>query len=441
MPPVVIGASANVQVTFDSDPNRDRSESALAISPLEPLNMVGASKLFKNPGKYDFTLAAYATSDGGSTWEEASELELLKGWGRISDPALAWDDLGNAYLVALPVEPGADPKPIGIVVYQSKDGGRTWSSPEVIHTSSTDDKQAAVGDGNSASPHFGNVYAVWDDGGIGTALLRFARTTDNGANWLGVGSRPRGTEITGVTDSGSPEPVVAADGTLYVVWTAGTDIKFVTSTDGGDSFSKPAGVATGITPLESRLPAPDGSPELPGGKFRVGTIASVAVGLDGALTVAWPDYREGVSRIYYRTSPDGGTTWPGNPSGDPLLTGAVASLPTQHDFHPQLASTPTGEIGCAFYEFGPVTGRGPSLINVVMAASVDNGVSFPYRVTVTDQPWDPAVDAPLSHGRPTTTFIGDYFGLAASSLGFFPFWTDTRTGIQEVFTARVGLIR
>jgi hypothetical protein len=114
---------------------------------------------------------------------------------------------------------------------------------------------------------------------------------------------------------------------------------------------------------------------------------------------------------------------------------------------PQLISTPSGEIGCAFYELGPkssISGSGIAnirpLIDVIVAFSVNNGQSFSERVTVTDYPWDPAVDAPFSHGDPNVTFIGDYFGLDASRLGFFPLWTDTRTGIQEIFTARVNEI-
>ena len=101
---------------------------------------------------------------------------------------------------------------------------------------------------------------------------------------------------------------------------------------------------------------------------------------------------------------------------------------------------PDGSVGCAFYEFGPKGNppSGPSLTDVVVVATTGAGTPFSRRATVTDHPWDPTVDAPLSHGDPSVTFIGDYFGLAASSLGFFPFWTDTRTGIQEIFTARVA---
>src|SRR5690348_11509441 len=113
---------------------------------------------------------------------------------------------------------------------------------------------------------------------------------------------------------------------------------------------------------------------------------------------------------------------------------------------PQLISTPSGEIGCAFYEYGPKGRSGVppvwenSLIHVVLAISLDDGQTFSNRIIVTDYPWDPTVRAPFSHGDSDVTFIGEYFGLDASSLGFFPLWTDTRTGMQELFTARINEI-
>ncbi len=74
------------------------------------------------------------------------------------------------------------------------------------------------------------------------------------------------------------------------------------------------------------------------------------------------------------------------------------------------------------------------LIDVGTCVSYNSGVSFSNYGIVTDYPWDPAVDAPLSHGDPNVTFIGDYFGLDANQNGFYPLWTDTRTSIQELFT-------
>jgi hypothetical protein len=317
-----------------------------------------------------------------------------------------------------------------------------------------DDKQWAMGDGNPNSPHYGNVYAAWDDGaGIGASKLAFARTTDHGATWKGIKGgggggvdQPAGTAIPGVTDSGSPEFAIASDGTVYIVWTAGDTIKFVKSADGGDSFSPPKVVASGITLLDE-LPTTNGWHHFPGATFRVESFGTICTGSGNNLLVAWPDLREGVSRIYYRRSTNGGNTWQGPASGQRLLTGSAMSQTNQHDFMPQLISTPNGEIGCTFYELGPKSSSSssanptpPLLIDVIVAFSIDNGQSFSQRVTVTDYPWDPAVDAPYSHGDPQVTFIGDYFGLDASGLGFFPLWTDTRTGIQEIFTARVNEI-
>jgi len=57
---------------------------------------------------------------------------------------------------------------------------------------------------------------------------------------------------------------------------------------------------------------------------------------------------------------------------------------------------------------------------------------------VTDRGWDPSVDAPWSHGNSSLLFIGDYFGLDATDDFFIPFWTDTRTGVQEIFCDRVN---
>jgi hypothetical protein len=424
----------NIEVTFDTSPNNARSECVLEANPRNSYNMVGASKRFTNPSAYEFSLAAYTTFDAGDTWIEAPPLSLLSGWAGTSDPAIGWDNAGNAYLVALPFGPGSSSPILGIAVYKSTDGGRTWGTPTLIHSSPGDDKQWAAGDTSPASPHYGTVYIVWDNG----SQLAFARSNDHGASWRGMGTQPVGTAL--AFDSFAPVVSVASDGTIYIVWVNGEEtgdtIKFVKSTDGGQSFSAPQIAASGITPLKSPpLPKPGSFPELPGGKFRVLTLPDVCTGSGANVLVAWADYREGVSRIYCRHSSNGGANWQGAASGQPLLPAYLNSGADQHDFHPQLARTPSGQIACAFYEFGPKGGAVP-LIDVIMAVSSDGGASFTRRDKVTDRAWDPAIDAPLSHGDANTTFIGEYFGLAGSALGFFPLWTDTRTGIQEMFTAR-----
>jgi hypothetical protein len=157
---VIDGPRCNRRVTCSSSPLNARSESALVINPQNPYNIVATSKKFTVPSSYKFSLAAYYTCDGGTSWIEAPALTLQQGWIGASDPAAAWDNQGNAYLVALPFkapEPEEDIPIVGIAVYKSTDGGRTWGYPTLIHSSNKDDKQWAAGDVNPSSLHYGQT--------------------------------------------------------------------------------------------------------------------------------------------------------------------------------------------------------------------------------------------------------------------------------------------
>jgi hypothetical protein len=446
MPPV-IARRCNRQVSCSSSPSNDRSESAIVANPNDPYHLIGSSKKFTDPHTYAFSLVAYCSFDGGQSWTEAPPLVLLNTgdvddagvmWTGdpvvgVSDPAVAFDDLGNAYLAGLMfgVPSMADPYHfLGMSVYKSTDGGRTWSLPRVIH-SGLDDKQWLAGDANPASPNHGNIYCAWDNLGTNGGLS-FSRSTDHGVTWTGAGTAASGAVVS--TELSFAEINVDSSGNVYIfgfgINNNQNAIKFIKSTDGGQTFSAAQVAATGIT-----MP-PD---QLPGGIFRVELLPTACCGAGNHVVCAWPDYRDGVARIYYARSNNGGNSWQSAASGDPLLVGSVASASDQHDFMPQIVAMPTGEIGCAFYELGPKSGSTNSLIDVVLAVSTDNGHTFPNRITATDQPWDPTVDEVWAHGSSTLTFIGDYFGLDASRLGFFPFWTDTRTMVQEIFTSRIAL--
>lgn len=426
--------SKNVQVTHDSNPNNDRSESALAVNPRNAGNMVGASKRFTTPDTYQFSLAAYATFDGGSTWIEAP-LAPLSDSVFTSDPTVAFDDAGNAYLMGLMWRNGMAPHSIeliGLAVYVSSDGGKNWSDPKIVFAQFAD-KQAIAGDTTQGSPHAGYIYAAWD----GAGGIQFARTRDHGATWTGVKQGGVGQPAGSLVAPGGhyASLSVTSSGTLFVFYLAGgaggTGINMVMSSDGGDSFSSPvdaaARVVTGIVSVPGTLP---------GGTFRLETIPTSCAGAGATLVVAWPDFRNGISQIFYRRSDNGGTNWHGSASGD-LLTAAAPSAPNQQEFMPQLAADGAGDIACTFYEFGPKGAGASPLIDVITVVSVDSGATFDSRLTVTDEPWDPTVDAPIDENG--ARFIGDYFGFAAGPATFFPFWTDTRTGVQEIFTSGVFL--
>jgi hypothetical protein len=236
----------------------------------------------------------------------------------------------------------------------------------------------------------------------------------------------------------APSLCIGPDGVIHVSWhSPGTQsISYTRSTDGGDTFEPVTTPITGISGLHNALPNTLGFPTFPNSTFRILTIVTSCIAAGNRLVIAWADFRENVSRIYYRVATNSGTSWLGAASGRPLLFGY--SNPGQHHFHPQLTTAGNQSVGCAFYEFGPKAGR--HLIDTKLSHSCNDGDSFNYPCTITDSPWDPAVNAPWSHGHSNLTFIGEYFGLSAFDDAFAVVWTDTRTGVQELFFDRGSMV-
>jgi hypothetical protein len=172
-----MSAMANIQVTFDSNPNNARSESNIAINPNNSMQVVASSKKFANIETYNFTLATEYSQDGGQSWHDSAAL-AMPGFNIMTDPTLAWDDSGNVFLVGLAGTHVTGPpvfQTVGIIVYKSTDGGQSWGAPThpipgtaaappteggTIPGAGGADKQWAAGDSNPSSRYHGNIYVV-----------------------------------------------------------------------------------------------------------------------------------------------------------------------------------------------------------------------------------------------------------------------------------------
>lgn len=422
--------STDRQVTF-SNPSQSRSESAVAINPLNPQNMIAISKKFIDPAIYHFTVEPMVTMDGGYTWNPLP-LPAPSGWDGMTDPVVAFDHHGTAFVVAEPLR--FDPNDIvvtGMQAFRLPNGSSNWEGPQSLivgrEVDGNDDKSWVACDRGAGSPWKGCVYVAWGVGGA----LRVARSKDGGVTWIGVGSQRAGANVPSTSGVFAPEISVDNNGIVHIVWhlPGSATITYTRSTDGGETFEPQRHVVNGVAGLTSPpLPKSGTWAEFPNAKFRVLTLAT-GCAIGNRFLVAWSDMREGYARIYYHYSDNAGVTWAAS-SGQPLWP-SLSPSSAVYQFHPQIIADGNGVVACAFYEFGQT--QAGYRIGTRIMGSFDGGTSFELPANITDSPWDPAINAPLSHGNPNDTFIGEYFGLDAAQDGFAVIWTDTRTGVQELF--------
>jgi hypothetical protein len=407
---------------------RDYSESNLVVNPANGA-LVGASKFFSQPDSYYFKLGSFASNDGGKSYT-SQELPGYAQFTNVTDPTLAFDDIGNVYSLNLPfslaynpagntVQPGG-PDNSAITVNKSPDGGKTWGAPVYIKSYNasglgyTPDKQWLTADTLAHSPGKGNLYAFWTEYTGGASRIVVSRSSDRGSTW---------TEPLAVTaPKDQPfaqyaQPGVGPDGTLYVTYgvfpyaknVSNSSLWVQSSRDFGATWSAPMHVAdTAAVPYQ-----------LPNTTFRDGILESAVVSpVNGTIAVAYEDYSNGDVDILVTRSTDGGHTWsaPVRVNDNPVQDGT-------DQFQPNLAVAPNGTFALAFYDrrlpcaqgdaniSAGFQGKYNTCLDTTLTVSTDDGATWTTNRRVTQNGWDPSLNAPRPyHG--STTFIGDYFGVA-----------------------------
>ena len=289
------------------DPIAPDNETAIAVHPTNPSLLLGGSNDYQlsfvgNTANLQVPSGFFFSSDGGATWIDG-ELPLKGSLGG-GDPAPAFDvkhnqmvfaslsfvcgqfapvcTRGNIMFASSPLGPNGT-APAGPIV---------WTDTIVVNGSGSDnsaqqrflDKEWIAVDNYPSSPHFGNIYIVYqqfrtESGSYDESPAMFVKSEDGGRRWTepveisgrnpvyctfqddpddtvsGNGARSTRAASEGPDDpfacdqNGFSYPVVAPDGTLYVQFDNeqnlaafelpqryDSQVMLVRSHDGGDTF-------------------------------------------------------------------------------------------------------------------------------------------------------------------------------------------------------------
>ncbi|MDP9367255.1 MAG: glycoside hydrolase [Chloroflexota bacterium] len=404
------------------------SEPHVAVDSKNPERLVGASKFFTDNSSYGFRVGVFFSDDGGRSWSERGILPGLEAFAITSDPVVAFGPDGEVYVAVIAVteiEPEEKVTDLlaeaiapdtranggwGVFTYRSNDGGETFAAPVKVDIGSFDDKEWLAVD-VSNGPHRGNVYVVWQD----NCVTSFSRSTDGGRTFS-----PRKALLTACAGA---QVAVGPDGTIYVLgptYTPHPDVatyRLTVSRDGGRTFDEPRAVIQ-VAVMPGQL----------NGGFRAAALPGLAVAPDtGDLVVVWNDDRNGNVNIWLSRSTDGGASF-----SEPIHVNDIAR---GDQFQPSLAIAAGGTVVVSWFDRRADPEN--RLADVYIARSTDGGRRFGPAVRVSTQQFDPSLAAPPAPSG--NLFFGDYQGLAITGETVIPFWNDPRTGLQQIWSARIPL--
>jgi hypothetical protein len=426
------GPDALYDVRANQDATADQHEPSLAVDPTNPNIVLAAAKDWRAGPKQVWH---YRSTDGGRTWVDGYANLTPGELPNQSDPVVAFDADGRAYMSVLGYNQN-DLSVGGVFVARSDDKGMTWgkatqvqaNTPTVFH-----DKEWMTVDRSANPTTRGTVYVSWTRfkqlsprREVGEIVV--SRSTDQGATFGEpvVISGPAQENVQGSF------PVVGPDGALTVLYydsdsaageeaqgmsvttlqEPGGSLYVARSRDRGVTFGAPVRVAPVVRP-----PSP-----LPPSGFRIFVLPTLAVDpTGGALYATWNDYARGHSDVLISASTNGGENW-----GQPVR---VNDDPGQGDqFFPTAVVGADGTLHLMWLD------RRDDAANVsyrpYYSRSTDTGATFSTNVPVSIASSDPDVGF-------EGTLIGDYNTIDVSSDGarVYSAWVDTRRGDQDIYFA------
>jgi len=445
----------NMLVSRDGD--FPHMETSIAVNPRNKKNLVGAS-ITSQRGEGGFACKTYASFDGGSSWVDSPIAEQFE-WGG-ADPQVAFGPQGTAYFTSLAfVKDENGNERGGLFFYRSEDGGKTWRKPANLGYSY--DHEVMVVD-HSFGKYAGRIYISVLYGEYPEYTVGIFRSDDDGRTFTGPVDAASGKKILGINTAANI--LLFRDGTLFLPYedfeydperskkSHSGNVWFVTSSDGGVTFSSPSKIGTQEhRPYNEKEPA-----QAVESTFPAFAIDSSDVYPD-RIYMTWTDYRSGEYRVYVAYSSDMGKTWTTPRQIDP----AVPQYASQ--YQSMVTVNKEGVVGVTWFDTRNAPNHDNQHYDEYFAASLDGGETFsqPVRVSaVTSSPfgkgnvrmqasyWKTGIthedDARLSFLSAAARWPagGDYLGLTADRDGIFhPFWADARTGTFQLQTAAITVVK
>ena len=438
--PSSIGSNVMVNARGAGQNVEDFKSPSVAIDPGNANRVVIASRA----DRPDFSCQIQHSSDGGASWSSSSFPPPPK--GTCWSPSAAWDASGNVYVAAQnrPPRGGAQ----DIIVWKSSDGGQTFAAPVVIpgSTGSSSFQAGIAVDTRDGSPFKGRIYVAWYTFPNFPVSIdtRMSSSDDGGATWSTPTSRP----VTGQYQQ-FPQPAVAPDGTVYVVFkdtfsdgcrggigsgdpTAGAEceIRVLRSSNGGASFdADPFTVATANFRDLSVA-------EQPG--IAISPSGTVLVSFSSIPTPTAPGCSSDQD-VFAARSTDRGASWssPIRLNDDPCTSGA-----TQRN--PWISVAPNGRVDAIFYDNRDDSTDPRDRYGVRYANSTDGGLSFGSNPRVSDVDFDATTFfAPQSQGFQSNEF-DQVNGIDSTDTGAVGAWGDSRQAPSststrsDVFSVGIG---
>ena len=424
-----IAAGSTLYPNSEPEPRAD-------VNPANSSNIVGAYQQDRWNDGGGRGLVSSWTKDDGTTWHPVVIPGITRcsngDFDRASDPWVSFAPNGNLYAISLTFD--AFDTHNGILVSKSTNGGESWGAPIAVAEDNTNglDKQSITAD-----PFDSNyVYATWDrflsppgfppsDQGRFHAAsyvqqAYFSRTTNGGVSW-----EPPQVLYNPGTHAGTIGNIinVLPDRTLvdgFVVFgdhkrtIRGAYVAAVRSTDLGSTWSKKA---TLIAPVDPSFPGPT-DPDHPNLIIRGGELPDFAVdGVSGKLYAVWDDdLPDGLDKVYFSQSADGGLTW-----SDPVkINKTPTNVPTldQQAFTATVKVAADGTVGVTYYDFRNNTSA-PGLTTDYWFIHCHATCTDPanWAETHVAGPFDEE-QAPYARGY----FLGDYEGLVTIGNVFGSFY-------------------